>query len=282
MSKIKLFTDSTCDLTNEIIEKYDISVVPLYVHFNDDAFKDRVEINTEELYKKVEEYGILPMTAAPSPGDFYNAFKPFVDEGREILYIGISSLVSSTVQNATIAKGDFENAKIEIVDSFNLSNGVGLLLFKAVDLIVQDMQLEEIGEALRAITSKVRTSFVVDTLDYLYKGGRCSAVQHFFSSLLKIHPIIKIEDGKMVVGEKVRGKMEKALDLMIDDIILMKNKIDSNRIFLPHSLALDSVEYVKSALEKEMDNPEFIVCETGCVVSSHCGKNTLGIIYLEK
>ena len=222
------------------------------------------------------------MTAAPSPGDFYNAFKPFVDEGREILYIGISSLISSTIQNATIAKGDFEDAKIEIVDSFNLSNAVGLLLFKAAELINQGMKLEEIGKSLREITPKVKTFFVVDTLDYLYKGGRCSALQHFFSSLLKIHPIIKIEEGKMVVGEKVRGKIEKALDIMIKDILSKKGKIDCNRIFLPHSMAHQSVEYVKSVLEKELDNPELIVCETGCVVSSHCGKNTIGIIYLEQ
>lgn len=281
MTKIKLFTDSTCDLTDEILEKYDISFVPLYVHFNEDAFKDRVEIVTEELYQKVDEYGILPMTAAPSPGDFFNAFKPFVDEGREILYIGISSLISSTVQNATIAKGDFEDAKIEIVDSFNLSNGEGVLLYKAFDLIDQGMELEEIAKTLRAMTPKLRTSFVVDTLDYLYKGGRCSAVQHFFSSLLKIRPIIKIEDGKMTVGEKVRGKMEKALDLMIEDILSRKGRIDSNRIFLPHSMAQDSVDYVSSALQRELDNPEIIVCGTGCVVSSHCGKGTLGVIYME-
>ncbi|OGO79499.1 MAG: fatty acid-binding protein DegV [Clostridiales bacterium GWB2_37_7] len=281
MANIKLFTDSTCDLTDEILEKYDISFVPLYVHFNEDAFKDRIDITTEELYQKVDEYGVLPMTAAPSPGDFYNAFKPFVDEGREILYIGISTLISSTVQNATIAKGDFEDAKIEIVDTFNLSTGEGLLLFKAVDLINQGMALEEIGETLRAMTPKLRTSFVVDTLDYLYKGGRCSAVQHFFSSLLKIRPIIQIVEGKMTVGEKVRGKMEKALDLMIEDVLSKKGKIDSNRIFLPHSMAQDSVKYVKSALEKELDNPEFIVTGTGCVVSSHCGKGTLGVIYME-
>ena len=282
MAKIKLFTDSTCDLTDEILKKYDISVVPLYVHFNEDTYKDRIEITTEELYKKVDEYGILPMTAAPSPGDFYNAFKPFVDEGREILYIGISSLISSTVQNATIAKGDFEEAKIEIVDTFNLSTAEGLLLFKAVDMINQGMKLEEIGEALRAMTPKLRTSFVVDTLDYLYKGGRCSAVQHFFSSLLKIHPIIKIEEGKMTLGEKVRGKMEKALDLMIEDVLSRKGRIDSNRIFLPHSMAQSSVDYVIAVFEKELDNPEFIVSGTGCVVSSHCGKGTLGIIYMEE
>jgi DegV family protein with EDD domain len=282
MAKIKLFTDSTCDLTDEMLEKYDISVVPLYVHFNEDTFKDRVEIVTEELYKKVDEYGILPMTAAPSPGDFYNAFKPFIDEGREILYIGISSFMSSTVQNATIAKGDFENAKIEIVDSYSVSTAEGLLLFKAVDMINQGMQLEEIAETLRTMTPRLRTSFVVDTLDYLYKGGRCSAVQHFFSSILKIRPIIVMEEGKMTVGEKVRGKMEKALDLMIADVLSRKGRIDLNRIFLPHSMAQSSVDYVKAVLEKELDNPEFIVSGTGCVVSSHCGKGTLGVIYLEE
>lgn len=282
MNKIKLFADSTCDLSDEMLEKYDISVVPLYVHFDEKSFKDRIEINTNELYKKVEEYNMLPSTAAPSPGDFYSAFKPFVEEGREILYIGISTLISSTVQNAIIAKNDFEDAKIEVVDSFNLSNGSALLLLKAVEYMEQGLGLEEIAEKLRALAPKVQTIFAVDTMDYLYKGGRCNALQFFFGSLLKIHPIIQMVDGKMTVAEKVRGKMEKALDYMIEDVLSRKDRIDSNRIFFPNSLALDSVNYIISALEKELDNPEFIIAETGCVVSSHCGPGGLGIIYMEK
>lgn len=282
MSNIKLFADSTCDLADELLKKYDISFVPLYVHFNDDAFKDRVEINTQELYQKVEEYGMLPKTAAPSPGDFYTAFKPFVEEGREILYIGISSLISSTVQNATIAKNDFEDAKIEIVDSYNLSNGSALLLLKAVEYMEQGQGLEEIAEKLRDLAPKLQTIFAVDTMDYLFKGGRCNALQYFFSSLLKIHPIIKIIDGKMELAEKIRGKMTKALDYMIEDALAKKDRIDSNRIFFPNSMSIDNVNYMIAALEKELDNPEFIIAETGCVVSSHCGPGGLGIIYLEK
>jgi DegV family protein with EDD domain len=282
MNKIKLFADSTCDLSDEMLRKYDISVVPLYVHFNEDSYKDRVEINTEELYKKVEEYDTLPSTAAPSPGDFYSAFKPFVEEGREILYVGISTLISSTVQNATIAKNDFEDAKIEIVDSLNLSNGSALLLLKAVDYIEQGLGLEEIAEKLRGMAPKLQTIFAVDTMDYLYKGGRCNSLQYFFGSILKIHPIIKIVDGKMDLVEKIRGKMEKALDYMIQDTLAKKDRIDSNRIFFPNSMALDSVNYIIAALEKELDNPEFIIDETGCVVSSHCGKGALGVLYLEK
>lgn len=282
MSKIKLFADSTCDLSDEMLKKYDISVVPLYVHFNEDSFKDRVEINTEDLYKKVDEYNILPSTAAPSPGDFYSAFKPYVEEGREILYVGISTLISSTVQNATIAKNDLEGSKIEIVDSLNLSNGSALLLLKAVDFIEQGLGLEEIAEKLTAMAPKLQTIFAVDTMDYLFKGGRCSSLQYFFGSLLKIHPIIKIVDGKMDLVEKIRGKMTKALDYMIEDTLARKDRIDSNRIFFPNSMALDSVNYIIAALEKELDNPEFIIDETGCVVSSHCGKGALGVIYLEK
>lgn len=282
MKKIKLFADSTCDLTDEILEKYDISMIPLYVHFNEDTFKDREEINTTELYQRVVEYDTLPTTAAPSPGDFYNAFKPFVDEGREILFIGISSLISSTVQNAIIAKNDLEAANIEIVDTYNLSTGEGLILLKAADYIKEGLSLQEIGEKLRSFTPKLQTSFVVDTLDYLHKGGRCSAIQLFFSSVLKIRPIIKIKEGKMEVGEKVHGKMKKALDLMIEDVLSRKGRIDSKRIFLTHSMAQDSVDYVKAALEKELDNPEIIVTETGCVVASHCGKGTLGVLYMEE
>lgn len=282
MRKVKLFTDSTCDLTDEILKKYDISMVPLYVHFNEDTFKDREEINTTELYQKVGEYDTLPTTAAPSPGDFYKAFKPFVEEGREILFIGISSLISSTVQNATIAKNDLEAANIEIVDTYNLSTGEGLILLKAANYIEEGLSLQEIGEKLRSYTPKIQTSFVVDTLDYLHKGGRCSAIQLFFSSVLKIRPIIKIKEGKMEVGEKVHGKMKKALNLMIEDVLSRKGRIDSNRIFLTHSMAQDSVDYVKAALEKELDNPEIIITETGCVVASHCGKGTLGVLYMEE
>lgn len=282
MTRIKLFTDSTCDLTDEILAKYDISVVPLYVHFNEDTFKDRVEIITEELYQKVDEYGVLPMTAAPSPGDFYNAFKPFVEEGREILYIGISSLISSTVQNATIAKNDFPDSRIEIVDSFNLSTCEGLLLLKAAEFIDQGMALEEIAEKLRSYVPKLKTSFIVDTLDYLHKGGRCSAMQHFVSSLLKIHPIIKIVDGKMTVGEKIRGKLEKGWEYMLQEVLASKGKIESNRIILTHSMSDEAVAYVKRGLEENLDNPEVIITETGCVVSSHCGKGTLGVLYMEE
>lgn len=282
MSRIKLFADSTCDLSDEMLKKYDISMVPLYVHFNDDSFKDRVEINTQGLYKKVEEYNTLPSTAAPSPGDFYSAFKPYVEEGREILYVGISSLISTTVQNATIAKNDLEGAKIEIIDSYNLSNASALLLLKAAEYIEQGLGLEEIAEKLRGLAPKLQTVFAVDTMDYLYKGGRCSSMQYFFGSLLKIHPIIQMVDGKMIVAEKVRGKMEKALDYMIEDALERKDKIDSNRIYFPNSMAEDSVNYIIAALEKELDNPEFIIAETGCVVSSHCGPGGLGILYLEK
>ncbi len=280
MSKVKIFADSTCDLSRDLIESNNISIVPLYVSFDDNAYKDGAEIWTKELYSKVAEYDKLPKTSAPSPLDFINAFKPFVEEGKDILYIGLSSKLSSTLQNAKIAASEFPDAKIEIVDSYNLSTGIGLLVMKAVDLAKENLDVEEIARKIRELVPKVETAFVPDTLDYLHKGGRCSSLQALMGSVLKIRPIIKVVDGGMIVGQKARGKREKILDTMLENTLKDKDNMDIKRVFVTHTEGLEDATFLKKKLEKNLDVEEVIITDAGCVISSHCGPNTVGILYI--
>lgn len=281
MNDVKIFTDSTSDLTPEIIRENDISIIPLYVNFDEKSFIDGVNISTKELYKKVEEYGMLPKTAASSPSDFYNAFKPYIDEGKDIVFIGLSSELSSHLQNALLAANDFPEGRIHIVDSLNLSSAIGLLVMKAVDFKNQGFSAVEIAEKVRALVPKVRTAFVIDTLDYLYKGGRCSALANFVGGVLKIRPIVKVADGKMILAQKLMGKREKALTTMLNNVIKEKDNIDTERVMVTHSIS-DDADFLVSELAKNLEVKEIIEAQAGCVISSHCGPNTIGILYIEK
>lgn len=281
MSNVKIFTDSTSDLTPEILKENDISVIPLYVNFDDKSFIDGITITTEGLYKKVEEYGMLPKTSAATPNDFYNAFKPCIDEGKDIVFIGLSSELSSHLQNALLAAGEFPEGRIQIVDSLNLSSAIGLLVMKAVDFSKEGMGAALIAENIRNLVPKVKTAFVIDTLEYLHKGGRCSALQSFAGSVLKIRPVVKVVDGKMILAQKLMGKREKALNTMLQNVLKEKDAIDLSRVMVTHSISNDT-EYLKSELSKYLNAKEIIVTQAGCVISSHCGPNTIGILYIEK
>jgi DegV family protein with EDD domain len=281
MSNVKIFTDSTSDLTPEILKENDISVIPLYVNFDDKSFIDGITITTEELYKKVEAYGMLPKTSAAPPSDFYNAFKPCIDEGKDIVFIGLSSALSSHLQNATLAAGEFPEGRIQIVDSLNLSSAIGLLVMKAVDFRKEGMDAALIAEKIRNLVPKVKTAFVIDTLEYLHKGGRCSALQSFVGSVLKIRPIVKVVNGRMILAQKLMGKREKALNTMLQNVIKEKDIIDLGRVMITHSICNDT-EYLKNELSTQLNAKEIIVTQAGCVISSHCGPNTIGILYIEK
>ncbi len=282
LGEVKIFTDSTCDLTADIIRENNISVVPLYVGFEDGTLKDGVDILAGDLFKRVEECGKLPKTAAPSPIDFYNEFKDYIDRGMDIVYIGISSELSATLQNAMIAAREFPEGRIEIVDSRNLSTGIGLLVLKACDFAGEGMNAREIAARVSELAPKVKTAFVIDTLDYLYLGGRCSSLQNFMSGVFKIKPIVKVVEGRMILGEKARGKREKALNLMLENAITDKDNMDTDRIIITHSVGSEDSKYLEEGLRSSMEFKNIITTVAGCVISSHCGPNTIGIIYLNK
>ncbi|MNO25363.1 Fatty acid-binding protein [compost metagenome] len=279
MGTIKVFADSTCDLPSSWIEEYDIGIVPLYVTFNDSTYKDGVDLHTPQLYQKVKELGKLPKTAAPSPADFIEAFTPFVEKGQQILYISLSSELSSTYQNAKIAADEFNDGAVTVFDSLNLSSGIGLQVMKAVRAAEQGQSVADIVELLTKLRPQVETEFVIDSLDYLYKGGRCSGMQNLVGSLLKIRPVIKVIDGKMTPAYKIRGSREKALDQLLNNALNLKHEMDNDLIFITHSLADEDAIYLQNELKEKTGAREVATSNAGCVISSHCGAKTIGILY---
>ncbi|WP_418041187.1 DegV family protein [Paenibacillus xylanilyticus] len=278
MSRIKIFADSTSDLNPDWIKTHDIGIIPLYVVFGEESLKDGVEITPERLYERVSKDGRLPKTAAPSPADFMTAFQPYIDQGDDILYISLSSELSSTYQNALLASSEFPEGRISVVDSLNLSSGIGLLVMKAVHAAQKGQSLKEITHLVEAVKPNVRTEFVIDTLEYLHKGGRCSGMQNLIGSLLKIRPVIRVTDGKMSPAYKVRGKREKALDQMLQNTLSEKHQIDTDLIIVVHTMAEeDALELQKSLQEQTGGRVELTTA--GCVICSHCGPKTTGIIY---
>jgi len=282
MANIKLITDSTCDLSKTLIEKHDIAVIPLFVNFDEASYKDGIELSTDQMYEKVNEYNQVPKTAAASPGMFEEVFSNYLSEGYEIIYLGIGRKFSATFQNATIAKNMLDDGdKIHIVDSQNLSSGSGLLLLKAAKMRSEGKSASEIVETLEGLREKVKTQFIIDTLEYLHKGGRLKAISAFVGSVLKLHPIIKVIDGEMAIGKKPRGKMRNGIRFMIRDVIKDKDSIDSDFMMITHSQASDHVGFIKEEL-KDIKVNNIYETEAGCVISSHCGSGTIGVLYLTK
>lgn len=282
MKKVKIISDSTCDLSKELIIKNDIEIVPLYVNFNEDSYLDGVNLSVEEMYDLVSSKKVLPKTAAPAPGAFIEVFQKYLDLGYEIVYMGIGSKFSATFSSANVAKQTLESSDIYLVDSSNLSSGTGLLVLKAAKMVEKGMSGQEIKEEIEKIVPKVRSQFVIDTLEYLYKGGRLNALSALFGGMLRIKPIIKVRDGVMAVGKKGRGSIKNGIDLMLNEVFQDKDNIDKEFMMITHSLADKSCEYIKTSINEEMNVQNLYETSAGCVISSHCGKGTIGVLYILK
>ncbi len=275
---IQIATDSCADLSPELISQHGISVIPLQVFIDNKNILDG-DLTLKELFSLVEATGQLPKTSAPAVGEFIKLF----EKADETIYIGISSRLSATHQNACLAASHFSDKKIHIVDSLNLSTGIGLLTLKAVDLRDQGRSAEQIEKDILETKSKVCTSFVIDTMEYLYKGGRCNALQAIFGSMLRIRPVIEVrQDGTMGVKEKVRGNRLKALNSMLEDFKNHLPDIDFHRVFITHTGCDDDAEYLKTELLKIAPIENVLITYAGATIGSHCGPNTIGILFLRK
>ncbi len=283
MKKIKLITDSTCDLSETLLKEHDIDVIPLYVNFGDESYRDGVDLSTDAMYDLVTEHGQVPKTAAASPGDFETVFKPYIDEGYDIVYLGIGSKFSATLQNATIAKNMLETDRIHLVDSGNLSSGSGLLLLKAASYINAGDDAKTVAEKVEALVPKVRSQFIIDTLEYLHKGGRLKAVSAMVGTVLRVKPIIKVINGEMSIGKKPRGKLNKGMQVMLNDALKDKGNIDEDFVMVTHSQSDENAEAMKAWIKAELPEVRSVFeTNAGCVISSHCGRGTIGILYITK
>ena len=279
--KIKISSDSTCDLSKEYVEAHNVGILPLVVVKDGESFRDGVDITPEVIFAHVNDGGALCSTSAANVNDYMELFEEYKKEYDAVIHINIGSGFSSSHQNARLAAEDFEN--VYVVDSMNLSTGHGLVVVEAVKMAEAGMEPEKIYEALNDLAPRVEASFVLDRLDYMVKGGRCSAVAALGASLLQLKPCIEVVDGKMGVCKKYRGSYEKALGNYVKDRLKDREDIEMERIFVTHTETPQEVVESVKATVKEYKNFE-IMEETvaGCTVSCHCGPNTLGVLFIRK
>ncbi|AYF53526.1 DegV family protein [Clostridium botulinum] len=276
MDKIKIITDSTCDLNNQVIREYDIDVIPLIVNFGEESYIDGVDINIREFLRKMDEENIFPTTSGINPNKFYEHYKKYLEEGYKIISIHLSSKMSGTYQSACIAKEMLETDDIVVIDSMNVTAGLGLLAIKAAQLAKNGHSIQEIKKVIEDTIPHVKNAYAFASLDNLVKGGRLSKTMGAIGNLLNIKLILAVVNGEMAVIDKVRGT-KKAIKTILSSL----EKMDSDELSI--LLQIDNND-IRSVLEEELKNKgvNFIVCDVGCVVGTHSGPNACGVAFIEK
>lgn len=285
MPQIKIITDSTADLGQELLTANDVGMIPLLVQFDQESYQDGVDIDSPRLFQMVAAKNQLPKTASPSPAAFQQAFAEAIRDGSQVIYIGISSKLSATQQNARIAASTFPEGQVYVFDSYNLSTGIGLQVLSACDMARAGKSAEEIMQTLEQDRAKVRTTFVIDTMEYLYKGGRCNSLQALMGSLLHIRPVIAVVDGAMIVDGKLRGSRQRGIDYQLDKFAqdVRAGQVRPDRVFVTHTASDEDVRYAKEKVREIFPEVKAVYdTRAGSVIGSHCGPGTLGILYMLK
>lgn len=273
---IHILTDSTSDLPAELKKSLGIETIPMYVQLDGKVYKDGDDIDAATLFEAVERTGKYPTTSAPSPSDFL----PFFDRKDPVIYIGVTSKLSTTFRNAQLASGQLENKKTELIDSLSISTGYGQTVEQAAIWRNQGMEFNGLCKRIRDFVTRTRGIFILDTLDYLYHGGRCSSIEHFVASILKIHPFLQIlPDGTLGILRKVRGARAHAIKTLLGYFLEQVSIYKIKRIFLTHLDCDDEVEFLADEIRTHAPNIEIITAQVGCVLATHSGPRPLGIAY---
>ena len=279
--KIKITSDSTCDLSPELLRENDIELFPLFINKGDESFRDGVDIQPADIFAHVAAGGALCSTAAVPVGVFHDRFAELAKEYDAVFHVNIGSGFSASHQNAVLAAEDLPN--VYVIDSRNLSTGQGHVVLEACRLAKTATDPEEMYRQLNAFAPTVDASFLLDRLDYMKKGGRCSAVTLLGANLLKLRPCIEVKDGKMDVGKKYRGSFDKCVCEYITDKIGNRSDLELRRVFITHSgVSEETVQKAVETVQKLQPFEEICVTRAGCTVSSHCGPGTLGVLYIRK
>ena len=277
---VKILSDSTCDLSPALISRYNIGIIPLYVHLGEKEYKDGVDITPEDLYRWSEENKKTPKTSAPDMDEICS----YLDrDGRdEYVIFTISSTMSSSCSNCLLTARELGmSERVFVIDSASLSTGIGLLVIRAAIMAEKGMSGSEIAAEIEKVKGKVRASFVVDTLTYLHRGGRCSGLSAFFGSALQIHPRIAVDGGAMHPEKKYRGKSSRCIMNYVKDMEEDLKKACPDRVFITHSgCDRETVEAVRTYLESLGRFDEILETRAGAVISSHCGPGTLGVLFI--
>jgi DegV family protein with EDD domain len=279
--RIKILSDSTCDLSKALLEENDITVVPLTVIKNDEQFKDGVSITPDVIFEHVANGGSLCTTSANSVGEYADWFKKYAPEYDGVIHINIGSGFSSCYQNACLAAEDYPN--VRVVDSMNLSTGQGLVVLEAARLAKEATDLDALADAIREFTTRVEASFLLSRLDYMVKGGRCSSAAALGANLLNLKPCIEVKNGKMAVVKKYRGNFEKCLPMYVKDRLADREDVDRGTLFVTKTPVSDEAyAAVMKAVGEYGNFQNTYETDAGCTVSCHCGPGTLGVLFVRK
>ena len=281
---VKIISDSTCDLSPELLARYEIDILPLHILLGDQEFEDGKNITPDQIYAWSDANKTTPKTSAPAMADAIELFRPYVTAGREIVCFSISSSMSTSGNVMRLAAEELgASGQITVIDSANLSTGIGLLVVEAAIMAKKNRTASEIVSEIEKLKPNVRASFVVDTLTYLYRGGRCNAVAAMAGGVLKLHPKIVVEDGAMNASKKYRGKIASVILSYVKDMEKDLKNARQERIFITHSgCDREIVETVRTYLKNLGIFEEILETRAGGVVSSHCGPGTLGVLYISK
>ena len=281
---VKIISDSTCDLSPELVNRYDIDILPLHILLGEKEYMDGKNITPDEIFAWSDAHKTTPKTSAPSLADAIEILKPYAEEKREVICFSISSSMSTSGNVMRLAADELEATDlVTVIDSANLSTGIGLLVIEAAEMAQAGKSAEEISAKIEKLKSKVRASFVVDTLTYLYRGGRCNAVAAMAGSVLKLHPKIVVENGAMDASKKYRGKLKSVIMSYVKDMEQELKNARSERVFITHSgCEREIVEEVRAYLQSLGVFEEILETRAGGVISSHCGPGTLGVLFIAK
>ena len=279
--RVKIISDSTCDLSADLIQKYDIGIVPLIVMKDSQEYLDGITITPADIFAHVAAGGSLCSTAARGVAVYQEMFAKYAKDYDGVLHVNIGSDFSSSYQNACIAAEDFDN--VRVIDSKNLSTGQGLVVLKACDLAGTAADMDELKAQLDDFASRVEASFVLDRLEYMVKGGRCSGAAALGANLLSLKPCIEVKDGKMVVVKKYRGHIDKCMASYVKDRLAGRDDLDYDRIFITRTdVAKESLEAVRSGVAQYGNFGNVYETVAGCTISCHCGPGTMGILFVRK
>lgn len=279
--KVIISADGTCDLGSELPKRYDISIINLYVNMDGKSYRDNAEITPEDIYEYYNKKRKLPTTSACSIADYMDYFKEIAVPGGEIVHLNIGNGFSVSHQNAKIAAAEIGG--VHVINTKQLSSGTGILAIEAALMADNGAQAHEIVEKINALREKVSTSFLIETLEFLYKGGRCSGVAALGANILRLRPCIEVEDGAMHVGKKYRGQYKNVIGEYAVDKLANRKDLNTDRILVTHSGTSDeNIKIITDKIKSLNSFKEILVTRAGCVISTHCGANTIGIIFMTK
>lgn len=279
--KVIITTDSTADLTPELSERFNIHVIPLGIEMDGKVYRDGIDVVPEDLYDYYARTGTLAHSSAASIGEYEDFFRGFTEEGYAVVHIALAEFLSCTQRNARLAAEELED--VYVVDTHRLSTGIGLLAIRAAEMAAQGIEPQIIAETVGELAYHADVSFVLDTLEYMCAGGRCSAVTKFGANLLKIKPQIVVYDDRMDTGKKYRGKITNCRMQYVEDQLANLDDVDLDRIFVTHSgMSQEEIDAMVEKVKSIADFKEVLVTRAGCVISCHCGPGTCGILFLRK